>query len=102
MACCSGVISGGNVWMAPLIVRVAERSGRSWRRRLQVARPVLVWARGDGQGGEDDGQVRFDGRFRVVEHGSGGEVGLDMRKDCSYGPPAVLGTVDSSSGTSCG
>ena len=31
---------------------------------------------GDGQGGEDDGQVGLDGLAGVVEHEPGAEVGL--------------------------
>lgn len=39
----SAGIWGGNVWLVALMARVAERSGRSWRTRLRMARPVRFW-----------------------------------------------------------
>ena len=75
MVVSSGPSAGGNVWMAPLISMVAERSGR---RVLQdpadrLAGAVLDGA-GDGERGEHDGQVCFDGVAGAGEHGPGGEV----------------------------
>jgi len=56
----------------PLIAMVAERSGRNWRRRLRIAKPVRLWAsRLTAKGSEDDGQLRFDRFLGVVEHRPG-------------------------------
>jgi hypothetical protein len=57
-----GPSAGGNVWMAPLISMVAERSGR----RVLTQDPAdrlagaVLHGAGDGERGEHDGQVRFD------------------------------------------
>ena len=39
-----GSMAGGKAWTAPLTAMVAERSGRSWRMTLRMARPVRSWA----------------------------------------------------------
>src|SRR3954451_24770251 len=36
-------MAGWKGWVAPLIATVAERSGRSWRMTLPIARPVRFW-----------------------------------------------------------
>lgn len=50
IVCCSGVMAGWMVWVAPLIEMVAERRGRGWRTRLRIDRPVRFWPRGPGPG----------------------------------------------------
>jgi hypothetical protein len=45
---------------------------------------------GAGQGGEHDGQVRFDGVAHAVEHGSGIEVGLGHAERLFDVPQVVI------------
>ena len=77
MVVSSGPSAGGNVWVVPLISTVAERSGRRVLKdpAERLAGAVLHGA-GDGERGEHDGQVRFDGVAGAGEHGPGGEVCL--------------------------
>ena len=70
--------------MAPLMVMVAERSGRSCLTTFGDGQSgSRLDGLGDGQGGEHDGQVCLDGVAHAVQHGRAARSDLDIRKDFS-------------------
>jgi hypothetical protein len=69
-------MAGGKAWTAPLTAIVAERSAELADHVADGQAGAVLGLAGDGQGGEHDGQVRFDRVALADEHGPGRQVGL--------------------------
>ena len=83
-------MAGGKAWTAPLTAIVAERSAELADHVADGQAGAVLGLAGDGQGGEHDGQVRFDRIAGAVEHRPGLKIGLGHPKRALDVPEVVV------------